>query len=245
MIYNEIIGKGAQATVYKVNNYALKIFNKNYKKSGAFYEALITSVIEESGLPIAKIHEVIDVDGHIAIKMDYIQGSSFYNIMENDKKNIGSYINQMADLQILIHSKLSPSLFKLKDKLRAKIQGSQISDSAKKEKLLKILSDLPDSDSLCHGDFHPKNIIVNDDRLYIIDWIDAFIGCPAGDVCRTYMLFCFYLPEIAEAYLTVYCSKTGTAREKVLEWLPVVAAARLSENFPLETEKINAWLNSI
>lgn len=245
MIYNEIIGKGAQATVYKVNNYALKVFNKNYKKSGAFYEALITSVIEECGLPIAKINEVIDADGHIAIKMDYIQGSSFYNIMMNDKENIELYINQMADLQILIHSKKLPSLFKLKDKLRIKIQSSPITDSAKKEKLLKVLSGLPDSDALCHGDFHANNIICSEEKLFIIDWVDASVGCAAGDVCRTYMIYCFYAPEIADAYLTAYCNKTGTDREKILEWLPVVAAARLSENFPSEAEKITAWMNSI
>lgn len=244
MLFKEIIGKGAQATVYNIDNYAVKIFSKNYNKTDAFYEALIMSVIEDSGLPIAKVNEVLNIDRHLAIKMDYIDGNSLSDIISQDKGNISLYIKQMAELQILVHSKKISLVFKFKDKLKVKIQNTFL-DVEKKEKLYAILSSLPDGDTLCHGDFHGNNIICKKDQYYIIDWIDASNGCPAGDVCRTYMIYCFYSPDIAELYLTAYCDKSGLKREEILVWLPVVAAARLSENFSHETELIKKWINNI
>jgi Ser/Thr protein kinase RdoA (MazF antagonist) len=118
-------------------------------------------------------------------------------------------------------------------------------DVLKKDRLLEILAALPDGDTLCHGDFHPNNIICGDVGYYIIDWVDVSNGCPAADVCRAYLLFSLYWPEAAELYLNAYCSKSKLRREEVLKWLPVVAAARLSENFAAETDRITGWLGSI
>lgn len=244
MTFKEVIGKGARATVYKIDNYAVKLFNINYNKSEAFYEALITSIVENSGLPIAKVTEVLNIDGHIAIKMDYIKGSSLSDIISGDKSNAALYINKMAELQMLVHSKKLPLIFNFKDKLKVKIKNTFL-DKDKKEKLFAILSSLPDGNTLCHGDFHGNNIICSEDQYYIIDWIDASNGCPAADVCRTYMIYCFYSREAAGLYLAAYCDKSGLKREEVFEWLPVVAAARLSENYAPETEQINEWILNI
>jgi aminoglycoside phosphotransferase (APT) family kinase protein len=44
--------------------------------------------------------------------------------------------------------------------------------------------------SLCHGDFHPLNIMVGDDgALTVLDWSDAAIGDRHSDVARTLVLF--------------------------------------------------------
>jgi aminoglycoside phosphotransferase (APT) family kinase protein len=41
----------------------------------------------------------------------------------------------------------------------------------------------------CHGDYHPLNVLVDGDRLTIIDWTDAGLGDRHGDVARTLLLF--------------------------------------------------------
>ncbi len=43
--------------------------------------------------------------------------------------------------------------------------------------------------SVCHGDFHPLNVLVDGDRLSVIDWTDAGLGDRHGDVARTLLLF--------------------------------------------------------
>lgn len=42
---------------------------------------------------------------------------------------------------------------------------------------------------VCHGDFHPLNVVVDGDRAAVIDWTDAGMGPPEADVARTLLLF--------------------------------------------------------
>ena len=41
---------------------------------------------------------------------------------------------------------------------------------------------------VCHGDFHPLNVIVNGEAATVIDWTDAGLGDPMGDVARSALL---------------------------------------------------------
>ena len=42
---------------------------------------------------------------------------------------------------------------------------------------------------VCHGDFHPLNVVVDGDRAAVIDWTDAGMGPREADVARTNLLF--------------------------------------------------------
>lgn len=42
---------------------------------------------------------------------------------------------------------------------------------------------------VCHGDFHPLNVLVDGDRASVVDWTDAALGPREADVCRTLLLF--------------------------------------------------------
>jgi aminoglycoside phosphotransferase (APT) family kinase protein len=42
---------------------------------------------------------------------------------------------------------------------------------------------------VCHGDFHPLNVMVDGDRASVIDWTDAGLGPREADVSRTVLLF--------------------------------------------------------
>jgi thiamine kinase-like enzyme len=239
------IGEGAQADVYLYNNNAIKVFKENYNKAFVFYEAMITSFIENSGLPISKVHEVLNIDNKIAIKMDYIEGKNLNECLLSDINNAQNYIDIIVDLQIDIHSKNLKLPLSLKDKLKEKISGNTIIDNNKRKKLLEILNELPEEYSLCHGDFHGNNIINNCNGYYVIDWIDATNGCASADVCRTYMIYSFYSKELADMYLETYCTRSKRPQEDILAWLPVVAAARLSENNENEKQLILDWIENI
>src|SRR5690606_35013519 len=43
--------------------------------------------------------------------------------------------------------------------------------------------------SLCHGDFHPLNLLVDGEAVAVIDWTDAGVGDRHCDVARTATLF--------------------------------------------------------
>ena len=64
----------------------------------------------------------------------------------------------------------------------------------------------------------------------MIDWPDACHGDPAADVCRSYLLLKLHAEEISDPYLNDYCRIGNIQRDKILDWLPYVAAARLAED---------------
>ena len=91
---------------------------------------------------------------------------------------------------------------------------------------------MPDGDCLCHGDYHPYNIMGPPGREVVIDWLVACRGEPAADACRSYVLLRPAAPELASAYLDAYAQVGGKSRAAILGWLPFVAAARLAEGVP-------------
>lgn len=42
---------------------------------------------------------------------------------------------------------------------------------------------------VCHGDFHPLNVMVDGDAATVLDWTDATLGPREADVSRTLLLF--------------------------------------------------------
>lgn len=242
MKLDKIIGIGQRATVYKDDIYALKVFDKDYSKKNIFYEAFVNVMIEEAGLPIPKTYVVVDIDNQLAIKMDYVDGKPVSQCISNDFNKTKEYIGKMVDLQIQISKSYVQVPISFKDRLRNNIQRTDKLEETKKNNLIKLLAMLPNGNSLCHGDFHSNNVLVSNDNLWVIDWIDASYGPVETDVCRSFMIYLLYAPELAEIYLSTYCNKTSIKKEDILVWLPIVAAARLSENIEGECEKLKGWL---
>ena len=92
--------------------------------------------------------------------------------------------------------------------------------------------------NLCHGDFHPFNILYDGQKHWIIDWVDAAAGNPPADACRSYIIFKQYLNRMSGIYLRAFCKESGVSQEDVLAWLPVIAAARLNENMDIKKRAV-------
>jgi aminoglycoside phosphotransferase (APT) family kinase protein len=111
--------------------------------------------------------------------------------------------------------------------------------------MLNCLDELPDGEALCHGDFHPGNIMVTVAGPIIIDWETATRGQPAGDVAYTSLLMqCAGLPSwtprhmhvllaatrslIRTRYLKAYLRSELATREQVGRWrTPIMADVTL------------------
>ena len=109
-------------------------------------------------------------------------------------------------------------------------------DDGRRGALLARLAAMPDGDRLCHGDFHPYNILGSLGHETVIDWLNASRGVPAADACRTYVLLRTAAPHVASGYIDAYVQASGESRDAILDWLPLVAAARLAEGVPEMSE---------
>ena len=246
MELKRLISDGDKVQVYEYEGNAVKVFkDPNEPKSVILYEALTHTRVEETGYPrIPSLEGMTKVDGKWAVMYKFIKGKTLAELMQEEPAKLDEYLALMADLHIEINSQRSAKLSRLKDYLKRSIDSLDVIDDVKKYELLTKLEAMPKHVKMCHGDFTPENIIVNDEGIFVVDWLKAKQGNASADVAKTYLRFCLsHRTEYAEKYLKLYCSKTGTDVRYVYEWLPIVAAAQLKFKRPEERELLLTWID--
>jgi Ser/Thr protein kinase RdoA (MazF antagonist) len=93
--------------------------------------------------------------------------------MREDPSVIPEYLQALARLQARIDDQPARQFGSLKSRLAANIAATRLLDEPLKQILLSRLADMPDGDRLCHGDFHPINVLGQDSLPMVIDWPDA------------------------------------------------------------------------
>ncbi|MNN04508.1 Phosphotransferase enzyme family protein [compost metagenome] len=153
----------------------------------------------------------------------------------------------MAKIHLDIH-KVSIELPSQKESLKSRIHEAPILTREEKHQIIDYIDRLKDENKLCHGDFHPDNIILGEAE-WIIDWMTGMSGHPAGDAARTLLLFKFgTLPEEApkfvvflisllrrlmlRTYIRTYIKNSTISLNEIEQWILPVAAARLCEWIP-------------
>jgi aminoglycoside phosphotransferase (APT) family kinase protein len=90
---------------------------------------------------------------------------------------------------------------------------------------------------ICHGDFHPRNLLVEAGTVWVIDWTDAGIGDRHGDIARTAWIFrsapvllssetehpvgWALDPGLASGYLSCYRRELPVDAARLRLWMPL------------------------
>jgi aminoglycoside phosphotransferase (APT) family kinase protein len=230
------LGAGKQAEVYEYGELALKLYLSQASKAAVFREAANLALLEQLALPTPRVHAAGDYDGRWGLVMDRAYGPSFADRMLAGNRL--PCLDEMALLHRDLHQRSVSGLPSLKARLATNIRRTDLLDEDSRRRLLLQLDALPDGDRLCHGDFHPWNIHGEAGAVMILDWLDACAGPPAADVCRSYVLIRHADPVTAADYVEAYARLTGLPAADILAWLPPIAAARLAEGVPAETDSL-------
>jgi aminoglycoside phosphotransferase (APT) family kinase protein len=233
-----LLAAGQRAEVFEWGTRIVKLCRSAGSKHVMFREAAINAAVEALGLPVPTVWGVLQVDGRWGIVFDRVNGASFAEQMRGDPSVIPSQLETLARLHTRIHSHVGDQFSGLKSWLETRITGTTILDDSRRQTLLSGLRKMPDGDRLCHGDFHPGNVLGEVSHPFVIDWPNACHGDPAADVCRTHLILKLHADEIAEPYLDAYCGVARIRRKTILHWLPYVATARLNEDVPGEQHRL-------
>ena len=246
MKLDRVIAVRNNKTVYRDGADCIKVFDSDYSKADILNEALNQARIEETGIRIPKIKEVLTIDGKWAIVSEYIKGKTLAQLMEEHPEKKHEYLELLVDLQMDVHSHTCPLLTKLKDKMNRKISAADL-DATTRYDLHNRLESMPKHNKVCHGDFNPSNIIIAEDGTpYILDWSHVTQGNASADVARTYLLFWLAGDiEGANAYLDLFCKKSDTAKQYVQKWMPIVAASQSVKGNEKERQFLLSWVNVV
>ena len=241
-----IIAQRPHKLIYREGDKCIKAFDAAFSKADILNEALNHARIGQTGVSIPKLLGVNVVDGKWAIVMEYIEGKTLAQLMQEEPEKKAEYLEFFVDLQMKLHALTCPMLNNLKDKMHDKISHSGL-DATTRYDLHIHLDSMPKHNKICHGDFNPTNIIITKDGTpYILDWSHVTQGNASADVARTYLLMCMAGDmEAAEHYLNLFCQKSDTAKQYVQKWMPIVAASQLSRSDAQEHAFLRSWVNVV
>jgi hypothetical protein len=233
-----LIGSGRIAEVFEYGDQVVKLYRDPAARSPAFIEAAILAIVSDHNLPAPGVHEVGRYAGRWGLVMDRAPGEPLARFTQGQPELIPEAVDEMVSLHLRMHQKPEPRLPSLKARLANRISRAPQLAPALREKLLAGLAALPEGNRLCHGDFHPFNVIGLPGQAMVIDWLDASSGHPAADVCRSFVILLRAVPELAENYVDRYATLSAKPRQAVFAWLPFVAAARLAEGIAEEEDML-------
>ena len=245
MKLDRIISVRNRKTVFRDGDKCIKMFSPDYSKADVLNEALNQSRIEETGICVPEILELVCQDGRWAIVSRFIEGKTLQQMMKEPGADKNALMERFVDLQIYIHQHTCPLLNRQKDRMNMQIYQCNL-DATLRYHLHSRLDLMPRQNLVCHGDFRPSNIIIQENGApCILDWSHATQGHPAADAARTYLLF-WLDGNItgAQKYLTLFCEKSGISKTDVEKWMPLVAAARSIRGNEKEREFLLSWVRT-
>ena len=179
---DKILATRTHKVIYQVGDNVWKVFDTNYPKTDVLNEALNQARVEETGLPIPKVHGVtVTEDGNWAIISDYIEGETLAEKMAKEPENVEKYMKEFVEIQLEIHDKTAPLLNKMKDKMSGRINSLKAVNATTRYELSTRLESMPKHKKVLHGDFNPTNVVIGQDgKYYILD--DTFRVGNIGEI---------------------------------------------------------------
>ena len=239
----QIVARGKKV-VWDCQTSIVKAFDATKPASDVLNEALNLSRVAEAGVPAPRLLEVSEVEPACwALRTEKLPGVTLAEVMSSDPANKDKYLDQFVRLQLEVQGHSAPLLPRQKDKFVRMINSVDAINATTRYDVLMRLDGMAVDEKICHGDFNPTNVLVDGDKLYVLDWAHATQGTPAADVAMTYMEFSFEDEDLADAYLDAYCEKADMPKQLVFMWLPIVAAAELARGHKDHEEELLSWID--
>jgi aminoglycoside phosphotransferase len=277
-----MIASGVTAEVFPYSpGWVLKLFHMGLSADFVCREqrsaqAAYALSVNNGVFQVPRVGEMIHINNRFGLLYQFIPGAPMLAaLLASSAAPLDLFAKQLAQLHASLHniaidhfakaSVLTPhDLPTQQSRLTHAIQTAQgISDTQRAAALQALQRQTRVATSLCHGDFHMGNILLDPSKINgatLIDWRDASIGDPLADVARTSLLICFaavpkqveldvFVPALQHAqnlqarqhfnqlYLHHYRALTGPGVDwdgAFNAWLPILAIARLSETAEID-----------
>lgn len=253
------LGAGRTAEIFAWGEDAvLKLFRAGWPATLADQEARHSRLVHAAGLPVPRVLDEVGIDGRRGVLFERVVGRSLLQELSAQPWRVGAVAREIADLHLAITSAMPAGLDSLADRLRQTLHDAPALPPRVRAAALARLDAAPaDQARLCHGDFHPDNVIRTDRGLVVIDWLTAGLADPAYDVARSRLLATIGTPtqplstlqraliaafrqQFARAYVRHYCRRHGWPATAINDWELVAVAIRMTEGIDAEAPALDA-----
>ncbi|WOO34787.1 aminoglycoside phosphotransferase family protein [Anaerocolumna sp. AGMB13020] len=236
----QLIGSGNTAEVFEWGkDKVLKLFYEGYPEPAVENEYTKALSVKELDFPKPIPYERLRYKGRSGIVYEKVLGVS----LENWFFKTGD-LDKCAFMMAALHKRMLE--FDLKDLpdykefLAYHIHNAERCKIDEKEEALRILQRLPEGNTLCHGDYHPGNILISGTQTYAIDFMNLCRGNYLYDIARTVYLV-EYTPvsenatekegllDIKQTLVKKYLGYMGITKDRIKDYLLVIGIARAGE----------------
>jgi thiamine kinase-like enzyme len=182
-----VCGRSADIHAWR-DGYLLKLYHAGFGRVHAQREANRTGIALAAGIVVPEVLELVTLADRHGLVLRKVPGPTLLQALVRSPGDASSLARRFAELHASIHACRASGLPEQRVLLERLIpKASDVEDALKRLALLSLQAASTEA-VLCHGDFHPMNIILAPDGPVILDWYKASRGDPALDVARTLMV---------------------------------------------------------
>lgn len=221
----EVIGQGANGTVYRIDPETIvKVYNDENALPDITRERELARKAFVLGIPTAIPYDVVRVDDKYGSVFELLNAESFIKLIIEDPSSLDETVRMSVDLLKKIHGTLikpedMPDMKEVAvgwvDFLKDHLPADQY------EKLHELVTAVPDDNHMMHGDYHLKNIMLQDGEALLIDMDTLCHGHPIfefGSIYNAYQGFVEMDHENAMRFMGVPYETCTEIYQKTLEF---------------------------
>ena len=222
----KVIGQGCCSTIYRLSEREiLKMYDKQTRNDLRLVqkEFEISKACSELGILTDRALELYECEGIYGASYEYVSGDTMLDAI-NHGENINEMIQALAAIGHKLHSldadeNQFPDAISVFDGILRYVDGWVTVEEC--EHLKALIEAIPKYPKLVHGDFHPGNVIISNDRFVLIDIGGAGFGHPVFDLISMYRMMrkasdagdkTGIYRQIYENYLEYYFEKSLLAK---------------------------------
>ncbi|MBQ9901898.1 MAG: phosphotransferase [Clostridia bacterium] len=186
----EEIGRGANGTIYRIDqDNVVKVYNNADALDDIRHEREMAKLALILGIPTAISYDVVKVGNSYGSVFELLNARSFTKILTDEPQKLDWYVGEFVKLLKKIHGTVVPEgkLKDIKEKVLYWVSTMQSCLPAEAaEKLLTLVQAVPHDNHMIHGDFHTKNIELQNDEVLLIDMDTLSVGNPVFELAHIY-----------------------------------------------------------
>lgn len=242
----QMLGQGNTAEIFQYeDNRILKLFRESMPITPIQNEYRISRIVQNHLDNTPKAYEFVEYRKRYGIVYEQIKGVDMIQLLVKNIFKTKYYSKLFAQIHASMHKDDIDVHYSVKEKLTQDINSCNDLTDEEKDRIKRYLQTLPDKSNICHFDFHPGNIMIQENEPIVIDWMTACTGDANADVARTLLLMRMAemmhvsklqrtflhigMQSVGKQYFKEYRKQTGVTTEEVNEWMLPVAAGRLAE----------------
>ena len=234
----EEIGRGTNGVIYRIDqDNVVKVYRNSCTLDDIRHEREVAKLALILGIPTAISYDVVRVGDSYGSVFELLNARSFSNILAAEPEKMDWCVREYTALLKKIHGTLVPK-GKLADMRETALDWARFLldhlPAAAGEKLLALVEAVPPDDHMLHGDYHTKNLELQNDEVLLIDMDTLAVGHPIFELASIYNAFVGFYELDHEAVR----SFQGFDFETGLRFWQKSLAAYLGTEFPAKLREV-------